>query len=668
VTGGAKYASDQQPAGWLYGLLITSPYAAAQIHDIDVSEARKVPGIQAVVLHRDGGKRVRYYGEELGAVAGETKQACLDALRKVKIKADVLPHVVTEAAALKENAPRVVETHPNLSNPSLDEKGTPDAALGQATALAEGTFTTPVQLHHSFETHGNTVDFSDGQNLTAWASTQAVHGTRNEFADTLKLPHNQVKTICEFMGGGFGSKFGPGIEGRLAALLSKEAGKPVRLMLTRLQEGLSVGNRPSSHQQIKLGAGGDGAPLVFDFAGYGSAGIGSGGVTAGGGGGSNIPQPYLYNKIPNTRVRQSALALNTGRGRAFRAPGHPQASFGMEMIIDELCAKLKADPLEWRIKHDPSGMRQKQYRHGGKVFNWAQKYKPPGSSTGPLKKGVGVAGATWGGGGKGTKCQVEINPDGTVIVKAGTQDLGTGTKTVVAVVAAEAFGLTPDKIDSRIGSSEYPPSGGSGGSTTCASVAPAIWATCTKALDELQGRSNLPDARGANFAKAAKSLGVEPLVVNGEWQEGLSSSGVGGVQFAEVTVDTDTGVIDVDRIVCVQDCGLVIDPLTCQSQVYGGIIMGLSYALFEDRVMDQQTGVMLSTNFDTYRLAGIADMPDIQVVLLNNPERGVIGIGEPVTVPTASAIGNAVANALGVRIGSLPITPAKVLAALRTTS
>ena len=242
--------------------------------------------------------------------------------------------------------------------------------------------------------------------------------------------------------------------------------------------------------------------------------------------------------------------------------------------------------------------------------------------------------------------------------------MGTGTKTVIALVGAEMLGLKPEQILVRVGDTRFPPSGGSGGSTTAASVSPAVYDACANALQELQKQTGVADARGENWAGACKKLGVNPLVVSGQFQEGLSGGGVGGVQFAEVEVDTNTGFVKVKKITCVQDCGLVVSKLTCESQANGGIIMGIGYALYEERMMDRRSGVVLNPNLETYTLPTLADIPEIDLVLFEMPEKGVIGIGEPVTIPTAAAIANAVANALGVRISSLPITPAKVLAAL----
>jgi xanthine dehydrogenase YagR molybdenum-binding subunit len=662
VTGAAKYSSDVQPEGWLYGMILRSKWPKARIESIDIEPARAMPGVKAVVLAREGERVVRYYGEELAAVAATSKQACEDALHAIVVKARALPFAVIEDDAKDEAAPRVWEDVPNLSKPRVNERGEVDKAFSECDGVVEGFFSTPVQIHHPLETHGNTVSWTN-KGVTAWSSTQGISSVRDGLAGNLKVPQSQVRVISEFMGGGFGAKFGPGVEGALAARLSKEAKAPVKLMLTRFEQALAVGNRPSSFQKIKLGAKTDGTLHAFDFESYGTAGIGSGAATEGGGGGAEFPAPYIYT-IPNIRVRQSGVNVNAGSARAFRAPGHPQASFGMESILDELAVKMNIDPVEIRIKNDPFEVRKKEYALGAERFGWKQKYRKPGSSPGPIKTGVGCAGATWGGGGQGTQAEAQVAADGSVEIRCGTQDLGTGTKTVIAVVAAEILKLKPEQITVRIGDTRFPPSGGSGGSTTAASVAPAIFDVCTKALEAVQEKSGVSDARGENWAAACKKIGVDPLVVNGKWQQGLSSSGAGGVQFAEVEVDTDTGFVKVKKITCIQDGGLIVNKLTAESQVNGGIIMGLGYALYEERVMDSTTGVMLNPNFETYRLPGFADIPEIDVVLLDMPERGVIGIGEPVTIPTAAAIGNAVANAIGVRVGSLPITPRKVLAAL----
>src|SRR6266436_2745520 len=665
VTGAAKYASDVQPEGWLYGMIYRSKWPKAKIVKIDLEKAKAVPGIKAAVFaprFDQPDQTSRYYGEELAAVAGTTKQACLDALRVIQVDVKEMPFVVREEDAKEDTSPRVWEDQPNLSKPRVKENGEVDKAFSECDAVVEGFYTTPVQLHHPLETHGNTIS-AGGDEITAWASTQHVVGVRNDLAGHLEVPQSKVHAICEYMGGGFGSKFGLGAEGGIAARLSQEAKAPVKLMLTRFDEALAVGNRPSSFQKIKLGAKSDGKLLAYQLESYGTAGYGGGGSSAGGSANPDFPAPYIY-KVPNFRTAQSSVAINAGAARAFRAPGHPTASVGMEAIMDELAVKLGMDPVELRIKNDTSEVRRKEYRLGAERFGWKEKYKKPGSSPGPIKTGVGCAGATWGGGGRGTKAEAQVNPDGSFEIRCGTQDLGTGRKTVIALIAADLLGLKPEQIVVRVGDTRFPPSGGSGGSTTTASVAPAIYDVCMKALDELQKQTGVTDARGANWAAACKKLGVDPLTVSGQWQEGLSSSGAGGVQFAEVEVDTETGFVKVKKITCIQDGGLIVSKLTCESQVNGGIIMGIGYALYEERVMDKTSGVVLNPNLETYKLTGLGDVPEIDVVLLDMPERGVIGIGEPVTIPTAAAVANAVSNALGVRVGGLPITPARVLEVL----
>ncbi|MGH8024623.1 MAG: xanthine dehydrogenase family protein molybdopterin-binding subunit, partial [Limisphaerales bacterium] len=341
-------------------------------------------------------------------------------------------------------------------------------------------------------------------------------------------------------------------------------------------------------------------------------------------------------------------------------------SYGMESAMDDLAVKLGMDPLDFRLVNDPVEIRRNELKIGAARIGWKEKYQKPGASAGVIKTGLGCAGANWGGG-RGsdwTQGEGQVNPDGSVEIRLGVQDIGTGTKTVIAVVAAEMLGLKPEQITVKVGDTNFPPGPGSGGSTTCASVSPVVYDICSNALQQLQAKTGIADARGDQWFAACKKLGVTPLKVTGHWQRSLAGGPAYGAQFAEVEVDTETGLVTVKKIVAVHDCGLIIDRLTLESQINGGCIMGMGYALYEERVMDPLSGVVLNPNFETYKLSGMADVPEIEVVLLDMPERGVIGIGEPATVPTAGAIANAVANAIGTRVPNLPITPAKVLAAL----
>lgn len=662
VTGRAKYTTDVAPHGMLFGAILRSKWPAANIRSVNVDKARAAPGIRAALAVRNGPFGVRYHGDEIAAVAGTSREAALAALELIEVDAEPLPFVVNELEAIKDGAPSVVPGQPNLGEGRAQVTGDVDAAFASSAAVIEGEYGTQVEIHHPMEGHGHVAQW-DGDELTVWSSTQAVFGVRSAFAGHLNIPQNKVRVICEHMGGGFGAKFGPGVEGIVCASLARIAGAPVRLVLSRREQSLAVGNRPSSFQKIRLGADASGKLTAFELKSFGTPGYSTGVDSGGGSGGAGFPAPYIY-AVPATRVQQGSVAVNAGQSCAMRAPGHPVASVGMEGALDDLAAKLGMDPVEIRLKNDPSELRRREYEIGAERFGWKGKFRAPGTSPGPVKTGVGCAGAAWMSGGRGTQAEAHVNSDGTVEILVGTQDLGTGSRTVVQVVAAEILGIDRELISVRIGDTRFPPSGGSGGSQTTASVSPAVLDTCENVLAELKRISGVDDPRGERWREACSRIGQSPLLVRGRWREGFSTGGACGVQFAEVEVDTETGFVKLRNILAVQDCGTVVNKLTCESQINGGVIMGIGYALYEQRIMDDRTGVVLNPDLETYKLPGFVDIPGIDILLLDMPERGVIGVGEPCTIPTASAIANAVANALGVRVRSLPITPDKVLAAL----
>lgn len=661
VAGRAKYTTDVTPPGMLYAAIVRSKWPAAHVRKIDLTAVRAAAGIRAAIPAQPGEFDVHYYGQEIAAIAGTSRQAVLDAMELVKIDAEVREFVVNELDAVKPDSPKVMPDQANLGEGKTQTKGDVDAAFATAAAVVETTVSTPIEIHHPMEPHGHVVQL-EGDELTAWSSTQGIFICRDVFSQALGLPQSKVRVICDHMGGGFGSKFAPGVEGVLCAHLARAAGAPVRLVLTRFEQALAVGNRPSSYQKLKLAGDAEGRLTGFELHSFGTPGFSSGVTNEGGSGGAAFPAPYIY-QVPATRVKQGSVAVNAGQSCAMRAPGHPVASVGMEAVLDDLAVKLGLDPLDVRMKNDPSEIRRREYEIGAGRFGWKQKYRKPGSSKGAIRTGIGCAGAAWMSGGRGTQAEIEVNRDGTIEVRVGTQDLGTGSRTVVQVVAAEMLGIEKELVAVRVGDTRFPPSGASGGSQTTASVSPAIYDACENVLAELKKVSGVEDPRGENWKTACAKLSG-PLQVRGKWREGLSTGGACGVQFAEVEVDTETGFVKLKKMLAVQDCGTVVNKLTCESQINGGVIMGIGYALYEQRVMDARTGVVLNANLETYKLPGAADMPEIDILLIDMPERGVIGVGEPCTVPTAAAIANAVANALGVRVPDLPITPDRVLAAL----
>jgi xanthine dehydrogenase YagR molybdenum-binding subunit len=676
VSGRAKYTYDISRPGMLYGRMVRSPHPHARIGSIDLSAAEKAPGVRAVLAYKAPGAQVMYEGDPVAAVAADTEERAKDAARMIRVRYEALPHFSSVDQAMAAGAPAVFPNG-NTRKASGEETGDLDAGFRQAAHVVEATYSTHVITHVCLETHGTVCEW-DGDRLTAWVTTQGVHQCAQGFAAALGIPQSNVRVITQYMGGGFGSKFAPDAQGVICAKLAKLANAPVKLMLDRKEEHLDTGNRPSASAHIRAGVASDGMLTAFDAQSWGTGGAGAG---------SGFPLPYIYS-FPNRRRQHTDVYINAGQQRAMRAPGHPQGCFLTEILMDELADRVKMDPVEFRIRNLPpkaaNAMWAEYFSMGAKRFGWEKRHATGDPSPGPVKRGMGVSAHRWGGAGRGSQAHVDIMSDGSVVVKCGTQDIGTGTRTIVAMVAAETLGLPVSAIKPEIGDTIYPLSGGSGGSTTAASVTPAIRVTTLKALESLFGKvaptlGTTADrlvagngrvhvigdpSKGLAWKDACKLIATEPISADGKWEEGLSSSGTSGVQFSDVEVDIETGIVRVRRIVAIQDCGLVVDRLTAESQVYGGVIAAINFALFEDRILDRVTGQMVNPNMEWYLLAGMSDVPQIDVVLLNQPERGVIGIGEPPTVSTASAIANAIRNATGATIRSLPLHPHRILAAL----
>jgi xanthine dehydrogenase YagR molybdenum-binding subunit len=657
----------------IYGRILRSPHAHARLTSIDANAAEKAPGVRAVLITIKPGDKVLYPGEEIGALAATTEQQAEDALRMIKVEWEVLPPLATVEQSMRPEAPRVFNPA-NTRRGSAQQDGDLDAGFKAAAFTVAATYSTQVQTHTSLETHGCVCEWN-GDNLTAWVSTQAVHGTREGFAQGLKIPQANVRVITEFMGGGFGSKFGPDIQGLLCARLAKAAGAPVKLMLDRKEEHLATGNRPSAFAQVRAGVAADGKLTAFDAQTWGTGGAGAG---------SDYPLPYIY-VFPNRRRSHTDVYINAGQQRAMRAPGHPQGCFVTEVLMDELADQVGIDPVEFRLKNlpplAPNAMWAKYFPMGAERINWKNRHPTGDPAPGPIKRGLGCSANRWGGAGTGARAHCEIAPDASVVMRCGTQDIGTANRTIMAIVVAETLGLEISQVKIELGDSNHPFAPGSGGSTTAAAVMPAMRVTAGKARDALFERiapqlgvdakdihigvgTVIAGGKSMSFGDACKMLGTVPVSADGMWERGLSAGGTSGVQFADVEVDIETGISKVRKIVCVQDCGMIVDLQTAETQCYGGIISGVNYAVFEERILDRNTANMVNPNMEWYHMAGQSDIPEIDVVLVDQPERGVIGIGEPPAVATAAAIANAIRNATGVTLRHIPITPDKLLAEL----
>jgi xanthine dehydrogenase YagR molybdenum-binding subunit len=706
VTGAIRYTVDVAPQGLLFGRILRSPHPHAEVRAIDVSAAERDPRVRATVravpLDDPAQAVVRYVGQPVAAIAATTMAAAEEALGLVRVDYKTLPFVVDIEEARRPESPKVYDAASaprasvgeiraqadlpldgNVRGPAQARRGDVAQGFASADVVMEGEYSTQVETHCCMEPHGVVADWRpDG--LTVHISTQYTTGVRRELAKAFDLPLE--------MGGGFGSKSTLGNYGRLAVALSRQAGAPVRLTLTRPEEQMDSGNRPATSQRIRIGARRDGSLTALSVESHGTAG---GGLNAGIG---NFAQA-LY-ECPNFESAQYDVFTNAGPGSAMRGPGNTPGAWGMEMAIDELAERLGFDPLALRERIDPSPVRREERRVGAEKIGWSRRHAP-GADPGPVKRGMGMAQSLWGANVEtASSIEVRIDGDGTVEALSGVQDIGSGIGVVIAQTIAETLGLEPEQIAVRIGDTLYPPGPPSHGSRTTASITPPARVAAFKLLQQLlreaaPALNAAPEglmarggrietrgepSRGMSFAEAAALIKGKTLSATETRSEDYggfrrtmgeaaqAQQDLGGVQFAEVAVDTETGLIKVERVVAVQDCGRPMNPLLLESQIQGGVLMGPSYALYENRILDRATGRMVNANLEAYKIAGPRDIPAIDVTVLENYQgRSAIdayGIAEPANIATAPSIGNAVYNAIGVRLRSLPMTPAAVLAAL----
>jgi xanthine dehydrogenase YagR molybdenum-binding subunit len=668
VTGTAKYTFDISVPGMLHGRFLGSPHAHAKIKSMDTSVAEKIIGVK-VVLKIPG--EIRYEGQPIAAVAAITPEIAEDAIRAIVADYDVLPHVVTLDDALKPDAPKL------FSADKPKTKGDPakvEAAFANCDVVLESEYRTHIWHHCCLESHGVVVDYNGGDNATVYASTQGTFTIPKEAAQELDVDAENLTAIVHHMGGGFGSKFGPGVTGLWGFRLSKATKSPVKMMLTRRDEFLTSGNGPGSLQKFKAGVNKDGKLVALRSEQHAMAGIGKSSLAA---------QPYQY-KPGIAYTEQVNIYTNEDASCAMRAPGHPQASFAIESLMDELAEKIGMDPVEFRKKNIGTGENavawSRQLDKGTETIGWSNRKMQAGADSGALKRGFGCGIGAWGGGGKAA-CVVDIKilQDGSVIVANGSQDLGTGTRTYMRAITAEELGLEYADVKEKIGESTLGNGVASGGSTTSASLAPAVKDAAYNARIEMAKRvapllgANPNDivfsdgkvsgnGKSLDWKQACATLPAAGLAARGEWKPGLSGVGAHGASFAEVEVDTETGHVRVVKMCHVQDGGLILNRLAAESQINGGMIQSIGGALYEARYMDSDLGVMLNPAFNDYKLMGSLEIPELIPVIDDGDTRqAVIGIAEPAIIPGVGAVANAVYNACGVRIHELPITPDKIL-------
>jgi len=711
VTGRARYTYDVRLPRQLYALVLRSPHPHARITKIDTSAAEQLPGVHAVLSSANAPEiewyeesrlfdtTLRMVGDEVAAVAAESEEIARDALRLIEVTYEPLPFVTSLDAAMAPDAPRVWPEGNITDDSKTYDRGDAEAGLAGADVTVDATYRTAAALHNSLEPHGCTASW-EGEQLTLWNSTQSVFTVRQQVAGALGLPEGRVRVIKEHMGGGFGAKQISWKQDVIAALLSREAGRPVQLMLDREAENLTVGHRNATRQRVRLGAKRDGTLTAI----WADLAVARGAYKTGGEA-SNVSGMYqtLY-KCPNVHTSQTNVFINVGPAVAFRAPGHVEAAFALEQAMDELARALQMDPVELRRRNYseveqveekpytlPEGLRACYDKVTAEIgWDTWQRPEPAGSK----RRGIGFAAHDWGAGSGHPPgyANIELNSDGTADVVTGTQDIGTGTRTGLAQVAAEELGLPLAHISFHLGDTGTGPySPVSSGSATQATIGPAIRAAAAEVkaslleiastlLEVPAGRLSVRNgdvlvdgSQSSGMPVAEVMAQIAPHTLHGHGARGPNPADKAirpfGAQVAEVEVDIETGEVTLLRIVTAHDIGRIINPTLLDSQVIGGITQGIGFALTEEQVVDDRLGVVLNPNLEEYKVPTMADIPAIRHVHIDIPDTeanstGAKGVGEPPLIPTAPAIANAVYDAVGIRIRTSPLTRQRVLEGL----
>ncbi len=714
VTGKAAYTVDQHPKGLLHAKTLCSPHAHATVTKLDWSKALALAGVKGAVELLGATKKIRYAGQEIMALAAVDERTAEAALRLVEIEYDVQPAVVGMDAALEAGAPVVYAAksdrkHPpnssegpmlpegwegNLRGPlklfskkgSEARRGLDKAREGEGT-LVEGTWRTQVQCHTTLEPHAALAQWSGEDELTVHLSTQAVHHMASEIADRWGLKEEQVRVLARYVGGGFGSKATLTSEVVVAVELSKVCGgAPVLYALDRRQELMIGGNRPAAKTEMSLATNAKGMLTAMRSVTHNDSGVAVGGVVG-------VMHRIVYPDAPREIVDYD-VTNHAPPGKPFRGPAGPQAYWALEQAVDQLAHVRGEDPVALRRLWDPNPARNALYDWVDALPEWKDRSAHQ-ADRGRHRRGIGLATAAWFSFTEPkSRIQIDASPAG-IVASTASQDIGNGTRTVIANVIAEALGLPMREIEVRVGDSRYVPGAFSGGSRTTSSVVPAA----THAAEQL--KEELVDLARKHFGLSearAGSGGVEHASGKVPWSDVLAISrkitvvgrrrrdeggyylppiqGLaieraisGAVQVVELEVDTRLGHTKVLRTWAGYGVGRIVSPELARSQAQGGIIQGISYALYEERRLDPKRGILLSAGLEDYRIMGIGDVGEIHVHFDESGYEKIrgraVGLGELVTLAPAAAIGNAMFDATGWRPRELPLRPDRVLQGVR---
>ncbi len=689
VTGGAEYTSDLRLPRMVYAVPVCSSIAAGELTGLDTGPALAMPGVLAVLHHGNigtlhaipeggspgGGEipmidehrppfadlTIRYFGQYVAAVVAETFEAATAAAAQVR------PTYRIDDASTANGAKPVKP--PEVSS----ERGDVEAAFAAAAVRVDAVYQTPAVMHNPIELHA-TVAVWNGDAVTLYETSQAVGNQRAALALMLGIPEGKVRVITHYLGSGFGGKLWPWPHSALTAVAARLLDRPVKLVLTRDMMFQNVGHRPYTRQRVRIAASSDGRFVALDHDCVNATSLADDYEE-----GCGEATPSFYS-APNLRVRAGLERRHIGTPTAMRGPGAVPGLFATESAVDELAIALNADPVRLRLDNEPAideslelPFSSRHYTEcltmGAEKFGWAQRTPAVGSMrSGEDIIGWGVAGAQWIAERFPCEVAVELHADGLVHVHCGTQDIGTGTYTMLAQITAHATGVSPDRVRVQLGDTELPPGPVSGGSMVTASMVPAIMAAAQAAVRELG-----PAHEGRSFTDVLRETGK--VSVRGR---GKSAGSFGeehpsvsrhsfGAHFVEIRWQPAIARLRVARVVTVMDGGRIINPKTARNQIAGSIVMGIGMALFEETHYDPASFVPLNRNLADYVMATNADTPPLDITFLDYPdlhinELGARGVGEIGLAGVAPAITAAVYHATGKRIRALPVTIEKLLA------
>ena len=680
VTGRAAYAADTRAERMAFGSIVTATIARGRVTGIDANAARRMPGVLLVMTHENAPKqapfqakaddrharpkpqladdKVQYFGQPVALVVAETAETA-----RAAASAIVVTYEKADGAFVLESASAAAQDGGKSPTgaPSANKIGDFDGAFAAAPVKVDAIYKTPYQSHAMMEPHASMASWQDGK-LTVISALQLVESAHKSIADTLKLDPDKVEVISEYVGGGFGGKLPVHGDAILAALAARELGLPVRVALTRQQMFHVTTHRPASIQRVRLAAERDGMLTAIAHQSLAQSARAD-----------EFSEPIvmatrsLY-AAPNRLTSQKIAALDLPVADSMRAPGEAIGLLSIEQAMDELAIKLDMDPIELRVKNEPTEDPEKKVpfstralvpclREGARRFGWDKRSAHPGQvRDGNWLVGLGVAAAIRGNFLRRAEARVTMESERHAIVEMDMTDIGTGSYTVFAQIAAELLDLPVENIKVKLGHSSYPDTPGSGGSFGASSCGAALHDACTKLKAKLQS------------GDGAQGLSATGSVKPGDEYKKYSQFAY-GAHFAEVGVEQTTGEVRLRRMLGVFAAGRILNAKTAHSQLIGGMIWGVGSALEEDAVVDPRIGAFVTHDLVHYHVPVHADVPEVEAVMLDefDPHANVLGskgLGELGICGAGAAVANAIYNACGARVRDYPITLDKVLPTL----